>query len=46
MSETWYQKAVVYSLDIETFYDGDDDGIGDNPRPVEYLNVYRSFFKG
>jgi maltose alpha-D-glucosyltransferase/alpha-amylase len=29
MSNTWYQKAIVYSLDIETFYDSDADGIGD-----------------
>jgi maltose alpha-D-glucosyltransferase / alpha-amylase len=29
MRNTWYQKAIIYSLDMETFYDSDADGIGD-----------------
>jgi maltose alpha-D-glucosyltransferase/alpha-amylase len=29
MSEYWYKEAVVYCLDIETFADSNDDGIGD-----------------
>jgi maltose alpha-D-glucosyltransferase / alpha-amylase len=29
MAERWYQKAVVYSLDVETFQDSDGDGVGD-----------------
>jgi len=29
MSERWYQQAVIYSLDIETFQDSDGDGVGD-----------------
>src|SRR6266542_1029178 len=29
MSERWYQQAVVYSLNVETFQDSDGDGIGD-----------------
>jgi maltose alpha-D-glucosyltransferase/alpha-amylase len=29
MSEYWYREAVVYCLDIETFADSDDDGVGD-----------------
>jgi maltose alpha-D-glucosyltransferase / alpha-amylase len=29
MSDRWYQKAVVYCLDIDTFADSDGDGIGD-----------------
>ena len=29
MDQDWYQNAVVYSLDVETFYDGNGDGIGD-----------------
>jgi maltose alpha-D-glucosyltransferase/alpha-amylase len=29
MSDRWYQKAVVYCLDIDTYVDSDGDGIGD-----------------
>jgi maltose alpha-D-glucosyltransferase/alpha-amylase len=29
MSDRWYQKAVVYCLDIDTYADSDGDGIGD-----------------
>jgi maltose alpha-D-glucosyltransferase/alpha-amylase len=29
MSDRWYQKAVVYCLDIDTFADANGDGIGD-----------------
>ncbi len=25
----WYKNAIFYSLDVETFYDSDEDGIGD-----------------
>ncbi len=29
MSDRWYQKAVIYCADIDTFADSDGDGIGD-----------------
>jgi maltose alpha-D-glucosyltransferase/alpha-amylase len=29
MIDLWYKDAVVYSLDVETFQDGNGDGIGD-----------------
>ncbi|MEN3304178.1 MAG: maltose alpha-D-glucosyltransferase / alpha-amylase [Micromonosporaceae bacterium] len=29
MSEHWYDKAFIYCLDVETFADSNDDGIGD-----------------
>jgi maltose alpha-D-glucosyltransferase/alpha-amylase len=29
MSDRWYQKAVVYCLDIDSFADSNGDGIGD-----------------
>jgi maltose alpha-D-glucosyltransferase / alpha-amylase len=29
MSDIWYRHAIIYSLDVETFYDSDGDGIGD-----------------
>ena len=28
-SDLWWKNAVVYCLDVETFYDGNGDGIGD-----------------
>ncbi|WP_276270881.1 alpha-amylase family protein [Haloarcula litorea] len=28
-NQSWYRDAVVYSLDVKTFADGDGDGIGD-----------------
>ncbi|MFR9779099.1 alpha-amylase family protein [Micromonospora sp. MS34] len=29
MGDRWYQEAVVYCLDIDTFEDSDGDGVGD-----------------
>jgi maltose alpha-D-glucosyltransferase/alpha-amylase len=29
MKYNWYQNAIVYSLDVETFFDSDHDGTGD-----------------
>ncbi|MFC4358284.1 alpha-amylase family protein [Halobium salinum] len=29
MRADWYEDAVVYSVDVETFYDADGDGVGD-----------------
>ncbi len=28
-SDRWWKNAVVYSLDVETFYDSNGDGVGD-----------------
>lgn len=28
-SDLWWKNAVVYCLDVETFMDGNDDGVGD-----------------
>ena len=28
-SDQWWKTAVIYCLDIETFFDSDGDGIGD-----------------
>ena len=28
-SDLWWKTAVIYCLDVETFYDGDGDGTGD-----------------
>jgi len=29
MQPSWYKNAIFYSLDVETFYDSNGDGIGD-----------------
>ncbi|GIF74548.1 alpha-amylase family protein [Asanoa siamensis] len=29
MGDRWYQKAVVYCVDVDTFQDSDGDGVGD-----------------
>ena len=30
-ADLWWKTAVVYCLDVETFFDSDGDGIGDLP---------------
>src|SRR5829696_3502978 len=29
MSARWYEKAIIYCLDVDTFQDADGDGVGD-----------------
>ncbi len=39
-SDLWWKNAVVYSLDVETFQDSNDDGVGDLPglaQRIDYL---------
>ena len=31
VSDLWFKRAVIYSVDVETFQDSNDDGIGDFP---------------
>ena len=38
MTERWYQKAVIYCLDVETFQDSDGDGVGDFPGLIGRLD--------
>ena len=40
MIDLWYKNAVIYSLDVDTFCDGNGDGIGDFAgltRKLDYL---------
>jgi len=36
--ERWYQQAVIYCLDVDTFQDSDGDGIGDLPGLISRLD--------
>ncbi|GLW29790.1 alpha-amylase family protein [Actinoplanes regularis] len=38
MSDRWYQQAVVYCLDIDTFADSNGDGCGDLPGLIGRLD--------
>lgn len=38
MSERWYSEAVIYCLDVETFADSNDDGVGDLPGLIGRLD--------
>jgi len=41
MAERWYEKAIIYCLDVETFQDSDGDGVGDFAgltRRLDYLS--------
>jgi maltose alpha-D-glucosyltransferase/alpha-amylase len=40
MAARWYQRAIIYCLDVETFQDSDGDGVGDFAgltRRLDYL---------
>jgi maltose alpha-D-glucosyltransferase/alpha-amylase len=40
LGDLWYKNAVFYSLDVETFFDSDGDGVGDFEglsRRLDYL---------
>ena len=42
IDDLWYKNAVIYSLDLETFMDSGDDGIGDFEglmRRLDYLET-------
>lgn len=38
MNHIWYKNAVFYSLDVETFYDANGDGIGDFQGLIQKLD--------
>jgi maltose alpha-D-glucosyltransferase/alpha-amylase len=40
--DAWYRNAVVYSLSVETFFDANDDGIGDLPGLTSKLDYLES----
>ncbi|HEY0942207.1 MAG TPA: alpha-amylase family protein [Steroidobacter sp.] len=41
IEDLWYKNSIIYSLDIDTFMDGNGDGVGDLPgliNRIDYLN--------
>jgi maltose alpha-D-glucosyltransferase / alpha-amylase len=38
MFELWFKNAVIYSVDVETYADSNDDGVGDFPGLCERLD--------
>jgi len=41
IEDLWYKNSIIYSLDLDTFMDGNGDGIGDLPgliNRLDYLN--------
>ncbi|HEY0067268.1 MAG TPA: alpha-amylase family protein [Flavisolibacter sp.] len=38
MEQTWYNNALIYSLDVESFYDSNGDGTGDFEGLAEKLD--------
>ncbi len=37
----WYKDAVIYEVHVRSFYDSNDDGIGDFPGMIEKLDYLR-----
>lgn len=38
IEDLWFKNAIIYSLDLETFMDGDGDGVGDFPGLIARLD--------
>jgi len=41
IDDLWYKNSIIYSLDLDTFMDGNGDGVGDLPGlidRIDYLN--------
>src|SRR4028118_435189 len=42
IDDLWYKNSVIYSLDVDTFMDGNGDGIGDFEGLVRQLDYLHS----
>jgi maltose alpha-D-glucosyltransferase / alpha-amylase len=40
--DLWYKRAIIYSVDVETFYDSDGDGVGDLQGLIQRLDYLES----
>ncbi|MDJ1501885.1 alpha-amylase family protein [Xanthocytophaga agilis] len=41
-TKTWYKNSVIYTLDVEVFYDSDGDGVGDFKGLTQKLDYLKS----
>jgi maltose alpha-D-glucosyltransferase/alpha-amylase len=39
---SWYKRAIIYELPVKSFFDANDDGIGDFPGLIEKLDYIES----
>ena len=39
---SWYRRAIIYELPVRSFFDANDDGIGDFPGLIEKLDYIES----
>src|SRR5215207_6117583 len=46
IQDLWYKNTVIYSLDLETFMDGNGDGIGDFEGLINRLDYLHSLGVG
>lgn len=46
IEDLWYKNTVIYSLDLETFMDGNGDGVGDFHGLMERLDYLQSLGVG
>jgi maltose alpha-D-glucosyltransferase / alpha-amylase len=42
ITDLWYKNAIIYSLDLETFMDGNGDGCGDFHGLMQRLDYLES----
>ena len=42
IDDLWYKNCVIYSLDVDTFMDGNGDGVGDLPGLIDRLDYLHS----
>ena len=42
IDDLWYKNSIIYSLDLDTFMDGNGDGVGDLPGLIDRLDYLNS----
>lgn len=42
IDDLWYQNSIIYSLDLDTFMDGNGDGVGDLPGLIDRMDYLNS----
>lgn len=42
IEDLWYKNSIIYSLDLDTFMDGNGDGVGDLPGLIDRMDYLHS----